>query len=1010
MTSSASIESQVLEFWKTQNFLEPRKNQTRKFNFYCGPPFATGKPHYGHVLAGTIKDIVARYYSMKGFQVDRRFGWDMHGLPVEHEIDKTHDTKNMSIYDYNNLCRRLVFQENDTWEHVLGKAGHWMDFKNSYKTVDTNYMESVWWVFASMFKKNLIFQGLKVMPYSTACKTPLSNFEAGENYQECKDVGAIIKFPLCHETATILIYTTTVWTLPSNMMIAVNPDIDYVLLSSNYIVAKSRVSSIFRDNPMIIRTFKGSELVGKKYKPPFETTHSVGPDIYTIQADNFVKDTEGTGAVHLAPVFGEDDFRVCSKYDLGEFLCCCDDEGKFNQDFPPHIGRTVKTTDKEICKLLGDSVFSWSWITHSYPFCWRSNTPLIYKAVNSWFVDVPKLRARLLENNKCTHWVPKSIGEHRFHNWLENAQIWSISRSRNWGTPIPVWQSEDGEETVVIGSIQELSELSGNFNITDLHREYIDDITFVSKLSGKLMKRITPVFDCWFESGSMPYAHLHYPFENQEQFNASFPADFIAEGLDQTRGWFYTLLVISTALFDRPAYYNVIVNGLVLSEDGEKMSKSKKNYESPETVMDLHGADALRLYLMNSPASHADPLKFKVEGIKEMVKDVIIVIQNMYNLAIYNGEDIEGVEGSACELHEEYLDALFDETIEFINEEMQVYRIYNIVPKIIALLDKMSRWYINQNKESIKANPKYLREKIILLCRVMSPFAPFITEYIYRKLTGSDSSIHFLDYPEAETSEHKRTLIQSMEIIQTAIETARQIRNESGIRSNRFQAKELRIYTEKDFALISKMQEFIRIQCNVEVIKVFPYFTENVKCIAIPLQAEFGKRAKQYRREIIDYVENMNEELIGIEHEIVLRDSTRFLLKTTDYSISHKLADDSTFTKRKFCGFLVEMDTDVSDASYEIGIVREFISIFQQKKRELGIKPGDTCENRFFTDSPVLKNLIDKYFRQIYDKLGNLTLSETLSESFQGRIKLSPYNETCETVSFQLSLSLTETR
>jgi isoleucyl-tRNA synthetase len=869
-----------------------------------------------------------------------------------------------------------------------------MDFKNSYRTVDTNYMESVWWVFASMFKKQLIYEGLKVMPYSIGCKTPLSNFEAGENYQECKDIGAIVKFHLL-DGRMILIYTTTAWTLPSNMMICVNPNIDYVEMDNKCILAKSRITSVFpKEKITIVREFKGEELAGLKYRPcfSFATTDTSHSNVYSITCDSFVKDDEGTGAVHLAPSFGEDDFRVCSNNGIpsSQFLCCCDDDGKFNEQFPPHFGHVVKTTDRLICEMLGNDVVSAKVITHSYPFCWRSNTPLIYKAVSSWFVDVPKLRPQLLQHNARIHWVPKSIGERRFHNWLENAKEWSISRSRFWGTPIPIWRSQDGEEIIVVDSIEKLKNLSGIENIPDLHREYIDDITFVSPASGKLMTRIPDVFDCWFESGSMPYAHLHYPFENKELFESSFPADFIAEGLDQTRGWFYTLLVISTALFDRPAYYNVVVNGLVLSAEGEKLSKSKKNYESPETVLNQYGADALRLYLVNSPASHADPLKFNVEGIQEMVRDVIVVMHNMYQLSVYS-ENMETVE----QIHpfvETWMNQMFNHTISFINEEMKAYRLYNVVTHIIQLLDKMSRWYINQNKEAIKMNPKPLKEKLILLSRMMSPFTPFMSEYIYQKLTHGETwqgSVHFLEYPNG-VDETKETTIRQMEVVQSAIEMARQIRNLSQIRSNRFQMKEMQIYSENpaDLEILIEMREYIRVQSNVECIVVNHQYNSLVKKIAIPKQSEFGKRSKHNRREVLNFIEGMTEDMINEclyhgEYIMVLKDSTEFVILPTDFTVSHNLKEDSGSIKRKFNGFLVEVDTAVSEYAQSIGIVREFISIFQQYKRENGIKPGQFENIQVYTACEKLKPMLDLHYSMVYEKLGNLRLVDVSLKKYE---------------------------
>jgi len=572
-------EEKIVRLWAELDAFATSLKQSKgkpKYSFYDGPPFATGLPHYGHILAGTIKDIVTRYAHGRGFHVERRFGWDTHGLPVEYEIDKKlgitgpDDVAKMGIAAYNNECRSIVTRYSSEWEKVIGRMGRWIDFKNDYKSMYPWFMESIWWVFKQIYDKGLIYQGFRVMPYSTGCSTPLSNFEVAQNYKDVVDPTVVVSFPLDDEPdVSMVAWTTTPWTLPSNLALCVNPDMDYVKVKDNasgqkYILMEARLQEIFKkpaEDCTILSKFKGAELRGKSYKPLFnyyEGMKACGG--FRVLCDGYVTADSGTGVVHQAPYFGEDDNRVCMAAGLiqagGDIICPLDGAGRFTAPVTDFQGQYVKDADKNIMKHLkgmGRLVVAGT-VKHSYPFCWRSETPLIYRAIPSWFMRVSQMQERLLERNAETYWVPESVKEGRFANWLENARDWNLSRNRYWGTPIPIWMSEDGEETVCIGSVEELFQLSG-VRVTDLHREFVDKVTIPSARPGQPpLKRISEVFDCWFESGSMPYAQAHFPFENKKEFEDSFPADFIAEGIDQTRGWFYTLLVISTALFNKPPF------------------------------------------------------------------------------------------------------------------------------------------------------------------------------------------------------------------------------------------------------------------------------------------------------------------------------------------------------------------------------------------------------------------------------------------------------------------------
>jgi len=739
-------EEGVLKYWeKIDAFKTSLKRSEGKpiYSFYDGPPFATGLPHYGHILAGTIKDTVTRYAHQNGHFVSRRFGWDCHGLPIEFEIDKELGIKTreqvleLGIPKYNAACRGIVMRYSGEWERIVNRLGRWIDFKNDYKTMDASFMESVWWVFKQIHEKGLVYKGYKVMPYSTGCTTPLSNFEANLAYKDVDDPAVIVNFPLEDEpTVSFLAWTTTPWTLPSNLALCVNPEMDYIQIvdretKHTYILAEKRIQELYKaekdknGNPFydVQKKFKGKDLKGKKYKPIFPYfAAEAKKGAFKVVADNFVTEESGTGIVHCAPAFGEDDYRVCAEAGIIEkgvdIICPVDANGNFTADVTDFAGKYVKAADKDIIKLLKTNgrIVHAGTFRHSYPFCWRSDTPLIYKAVPSWFIAVEKLREKLLAHNKSSHWVPEYVQEKRFHNWLQDAIDWAVSRNRYWGTPIPVWMSEDGKEMIVIGSIAELEEHSGIKGIKDLHRESVDHITIPSKRGPQFgnLKRIEEVFDCWFESGSMPYAQVHYPFENKELFENGFPADFIAEGIDQTRGWFYTLLVISTILFDKPPFKNLIVNGLVLASDGKKMSKRLKNYPDPMRMVDEFGADALRLYLINSPVVRAESLKFQEKGVREVIKDVFLPWFNAYRFfveAVHKYNLQKGVTPfkpdvklalQSTNVMDKWILAATHGLIQFVRAEMEAYRLYTVVPRLVQFIEQLTNWFVRLNRKRLK--------------------------------------------------------------------------------------------------------------------------------------------------------------------------------------------------------------------------------------------------------------------------------------------------------------------
>ena len=658
------MEEEVLAFWKKDGTFEKslKKNEGKeRYKFYDGPPFATGLPHYGHLLAGTIKDIVPRYQTMRGKYVERRFGWDPHGLPIEALAQEAlgvagaPEIKKLGVDKFNEQCRSMVLKYVGEWRKTVTRMGRWVDFDHDYKTMQPEFMESVWWVFKQLWNQGRVYKSHRIMPYSWKLSTPLSNFEAGSNYKDVQDPTVTVRVKVLdaasrlaslvsgqdgretlderHGEVYLLIWTTTPWTLPENLAICAGASIDYVAVKDLtddarpvYVMAKARLPHIFKKEEQyeVVAEFKGDKLKGTEYEPIFPYfADQKANGAFVVLNDDYVTTDDGVGLVHIAPAYGEDDFRVCKAAGITAFADPLDDACAFTSAVPEYAGRFCKDCDKDIIKRLkaeGKLVHQ-ATIVHSYPFCDRTDTPLIYRAIDAWYVRVEDLHERLAKNNATVHWTPDYVGENRFGNWLEEARDWNISRNRFWGSCIPVWVNDDDpSDMICVGSAKELEELSGE-KVTDLHKHFIDKI--VIKKDGKTYHRTPEVLDCWFESGSMPYAQQHYMGENQtikqsnnQTIDAFFPADFIAEGLDQTRGWFYTLMVLGTCLFDKSPYKNVIVNGLVLAEDGKKMSKRLKNYPDPTKMLDTYGADAIRLYMIYSPVVRAENLKFSENGVK----------------------------------------------------------------------------------------------------------------------------------------------------------------------------------------------------------------------------------------------------------------------------------------------------------------------------------------------------------------------------------------------------------
>ncbi|XP_034389757.1 isoleucine--tRNA ligase, cytoplasmic [Cyclopterus lumpus] len=995
-----SEEENILQFWQTkdcfQECLKQSKNRP-KFTFYDGPPFATGLPHYGHILAGTIKDIVTRFAHQSGFHVDRRFGWDCHGLPVEYEIDKTlgikgpADVAKMGIAEYNKQCRNIVMRYSNEWKTLVNRMGRWIDFENDYKTLYPWFMETVWWVFKQLYDKGLVYRGVKVMPFSTACNTPLSNFESNQNYKDVQDPSVIVNFPLVgSEDVAFIAWTTTPWTLPSNLALCVNPDFLYVKVKDNatektYIMMEARLGALFKSESeyTLLDKFPGKTLKGKKYKPLFQYfAKCEETGAFQVVLDNYVKEEEGTGVVHQAPYFGADDYRVCTEYKIIQRdqapICPVDASGCFTSEVTDFAGQYVKDADKNIIKWLKEKgrLVNASSLKHSYPFCWRSDTPLIYKAVPSWFVRVEHMVEKLLENNSKCYWVPEFVREKRFGNWLRDARDWAISRNRYWGTPIPLWVSDDFEEVVCVGSIAELEELTG-VKITDLHRESIDSLTIPSRCGKGVLRRITEVFDCWFESGSMPYAQAHYPFENKKEFEDSFPADFIAEGIDQTRGWFYTLLVLSTALFGKPPFKNVIVNGLVLASDGQKMSKRKKNYPDPGLIVQQYGADALRMYLINSPVVRAENLRFKEDGVRDVLKDVLLPWYNAYRFLVQNVQRLqkedeiqflynENTAKQSDNIMDKWIQSFIQSLIQFVKTEMDAYHLYTVVPRLVKFVDMLTNWYVRTNRRRLKGESgtedclwalETLFSVLFSMCKLMAPFTPFITEMMYQNLRHlidpasveekDSSSIHYLMLPQVRESVIDKRIESAVCQMQSVIELGRVIRDRKTL-PVKYPLKEVVVIHQDQEALkdIQSLQKYILEELNVRQLTLSTDKDKyGIRLRAEPDHMVLGKRLKGAFKAITASIKELTSEQleafqktgsIEVDGHELHEDDLRLM-----YTFDQSSGSATQYEAHSDSQVLVLLDVSPDQSMMDEGVAREVINRIQKLRKKGHLVPSD---------------------------------------------------------------------
>jgi isoleucyl-tRNA synthetase len=1004
----SKVEEEILAFWDKHNIfqksLEIRNNAT-PFVFFEGPPTANGRPGIHHVMSRAIKDAVCRYKTMKGYQVHRKAGWDTHGLPVEIEVEKSlgidgkEAIEEYGINKFNEKCKESVFNYKKEWDDLTRRIGFWLDLTDPYITFSNDYIETVWWILKNFFDKGLIYQGFKILPYCPRCETPLSSHEVSQGYKEVKDPSIYIKFKVLDEPDTyFLAWTTTPWTLISNVALAVHPDVEYIKISHNgekYLIAEPRAQSVIGDSFEILERLKGSQLEHKKYEPLFSYV-PVDKEAFYVVLGDFVTTEDGTGIVHTAPAFGEDDYAVGLKYDL-PVIRPVDQSGEFEEMITDFSGKFVKQADPEIIQNLKSRklLFKKEMVEHSYPHCWRCDSPLLYYARNSWYINTTSFKDKMLKNNQKISWYPPEVGEGRFGEWLTNNVDWSLSRDRYWGTPLNIWRCNDCEHQLAIGSIAELKEKGTNVpKDIDLHKPYVDEVTIPCDKCNKTMQRVPEVIDVWFDSGSMPYAQWHYPFENQEIFKKNFPADFICEGVDQTRGWFYSLLAISTMLFDKPTFKNIIVNGLILDKVGQKMSKSKGNAVIPEEVISKYGVDPLRWYFITVSAPWVNK-RFDLEGIIEVYRKFFDTLYNTYGFfALYANIDQFTQTAKMVPYQnrpeiDQWIISLLYSLVEDVNSKLDNYDLTRAA-RIISdfVLDDVSNWYVRRNRrrfwkgefnEDKLAAYQTLYEVIMTVIKLIAPFTPFVSEDIYQYLRRDEQpeSVHLDSYPEL-TSDMKKYqdpgLENRMRVAQQVVSIARSLRNNLKLKV-RQPLSELIVVSPSKIIRESVLQttEIIKDEINIKEIKTIEQSTEIVTKRAKPLYKQLGPKVGKLMKKAAEIIENLNEEIIDhLEQsgEITLDiEGNQVHLDVNDVEIYEEIKKENLVIEREG-NILIALNTHISTELEMEGIAREFINRIQNLRKEAGFEVTDRID--IYYEAP-------EKIRNAITNLSDYIMAETLA-------------------------------
>ncbi len=967
-------EKQVEKFWEDNQIFE-KSMKVREGNpsyvFYDGPPTANGKPHIGHVETRVIKDMIPRYRTMKGYQVPRKAGWDTHGLPVELEVEKKlgldgkDQIEKYGVEPFIEQCKESVWKYEGMWEDFSHTVGFWADMKNPYVTYHNDYIESEWWALKEIWKKGLLYEGHKIVPYCPRCGTPLSSHEVAQGYKDVKERSAVVRFKVKGEDAYILAWTTTPWTLPSNVALCVNPDEDYVKVTSKgytYYMAAALVDTVLGEGAEVLEHYQGKDLEFKEYEPlfPYAEKRIGNKKAYYVVCDTYVTLTDGTGVVHIAPAFGEDDSKVGHRYDL-PFVQLVNEKGEMTEE-TPWAGTFCKKADMAVLQALEDKdlLFDAPLFEHSYPHCWRCDTPLIYYARETWFIRMTAVKEDLIRNNNTINWIPESIGKGRFGDWLENVQDWGLSRNRYWGTPLPVWQCECGHQDC-IGSIEELKEKADNCpDDIELHRPYIDAVTIKCPKCGKEMHRVPEVIDCWFDSGSMPFAQHHYPFENKETFEKQFPAQFISEAVDQTRGWFYSLLAISTLLFNKAPYENVIVLGLVQDENGQKMSKSKGNAVDPFDALQTYGADAIRWYFYTSSAPWL-PSRFAGKTVVEGQRKFMGTLWNTYAFFVLYA-NIDNFDATKYSLEydklavmDKWLLSRLESTVKAVDDNLANYRIPEAAKALQSFVDDMSNWYVRRSRERFWAKGMEqdkinaymtLYTALVTVAKAAAPMIPFMTEDIYQNLVKSidasaPESIHLCDFPEVHENWIDPKMEEDMADLLEIVVMGRAARNTANIKNRQPIGT---MYVKSEFQLSEFYKEIIEDELNVKEV----VFKDDIAdFISYSFKPQMRTVGPKYGK-LLNKIKTVLSELDGNKAMAELKSTSELKLDIDGQEIV-LLEEDLLIDMAQMEGYVSEsdhtitvvLDTNLTPELIEEGFVRELVSKIQTMRKEAGFEVMD---------------------------------------------------------------------
>ena len=967
-------EKQVEKFWEDNQIFE-KSMKVREGNpsyvFYDGPPTANGKPHIGHVETRVIKDMIPRYRTMKGYQVPRKAGWDTHGLPVELEVEKKlgldgkDQIEKYGVEPFIEQCKESVWKYEGMWEDFSHTVGFWADMKNPYVTYHNDYIESEWWALKEIWKKGLLYEGHKIVPYCPRCGTPLSSHEVAQGYKDVKERSAVVRFKVKGEDAYILAWTTTPWTLPSNVALCVNPDEDYVKVTSKgytYYMAAALVDTVLGEGAEVLEHYQGKDLEFKEYEPlfPYAEKRIGNKKAYYVVCDTYVTLTDGTGVVHIAPAFGEDDSKVGHRYDL-PFVQLVNEKGEMTEE-TPWAGTFCKKADMAVLQALEDKdlLFDAPLFEHSYPHCWRCDTPLIYYARETWFIRMTAVKEDLIRNNNTINWIPESIGKGRFGDWLENVQDWGLSRNRYWGTPLPVWRCECGHQDC-IGSIEELKEKADNCpDDIELHRPYIDAVTIKCPKCGKEMHRVPEVIDCWFDSGSMPFAQHHYPFENKETFEKQFPAQFISEAVDQTRGWFYSLLAISTLLFNKAPYENVIVLGLVQDENGQKMSKSKGNAVDPFDALQTYGADAIRWYFYTSSAPWL-PSRFAGKTVVEGQRKFMGTLWNTYAFFVLyaNIDKFDAtkytLEYDKLAVMDKWLLSRLESTVKAVDDNLANYRIPEAAKALQSFVDDMSNWYVRRSRERFWAKGMEqdkinaymtLYTALVTVAKAAAPMIPFMTEDIYQNLVKSidasaPESIHLCDFPEVHENWIDPKMEEDMADLLEIVVMGRAARNTANIKNRQPIGT---MYVKSEFQLSEFYKEIIEDELNVKEVvfkdDIADFISYSFKPQMRTVGPKYGKLLNKIKTTLSELDGNKAMAELKSTGELKLDiDGQEIVLLEEDLLID--MAQMEGYVSESDHTITVVLDTNLTPELIEEGFVRELVSKIQTMRKEAGFEVMD---------------------------------------------------------------------